>query len=169
MPLKPSPLPPIEIVSSLFDCDFKTGIVRNRISRTTRVAGERSDRTFRSAYRVVSIGGHLFNAHRVIWAIANGRDTKNYIDHKNGNKDDNRLENLRECTHAQNMRNKRSYSNNTSGSCGVHKRKDNGKWRAFVSVSGKRTNLGQFETFEEADVAAKRGRIEKHQEFARAV
>jgi hypothetical protein len=51
--------------------------------------------------------------HRVIWAMNTGYWPINQIDHKNGNRSDNRLENMREATHADNMKNQK----NVQGAC----------------------------------------------------
>lgn len=83
--------------------------------------------------------------------IANPHDGMS-VDHINGNKLDNRRENLRVCTHQTNMRNRPNpYANNTSGYRGVTYIKRTKKWRAFLS-------LGDFKTPQEAAKAAIRGR-----------
>lgn len=64
------------------------------------------------------------------------------VDHINGNGLDNRRENLRNCTHAENKRNNKRYSNNSSGYIGVDRNK--GKWRAYIQVNKKWIHLGYF-------------------------
>ena len=77
------------------------------------------------------------------------------IDHINRNKNDNRKNNLRSCTHQQNTINVGKKKNNTSGIVGVSYRKDRHKWRAEIRVNGKYKNLGMFENFEDAVEARK--------------
>jgi hypothetical protein len=48
----------------------------------------------------------ILRAHRVAWALSTGRWPPDLIDHINRVKRDNRLANLREATHAQNLQNK---------------------------------------------------------------
>jgi hypothetical protein len=74
---------------------------------------------------------------------------------------DNRRENLRICTNAQNIQNSKRRSDNTSGFKGVSFEKDSGKWVARVTIPGTKTqkNLGRYDSAEEAgrvyDEAAK--------------
>jgi hypothetical protein len=66
------------------------------------------------------------------------------IDHINQIKDDNRIENLRECTKRQNNINTRSYRNKTSKYRGVHWCKRYKKWRASIGVMNKKKSLGSY-------------------------
>ena len=87
----------------------------------------------------------------------NGRE----LDHINGAKDDNRIENLRLITHSENSVNTRRKRNNTSGHAGVFWNKQINKWVASIRVHPKRINLGNFDTKEEA-VAARKTAEEKY-------
>ena len=140
----------------------------NKMSRTSRRCDELADIHTRTGYRSVYVAGKMQSAHRVIWVMTHGREPVGYLDHINGNILDNRPDNLREATHAENMRNKKIYKSNTSGAKGVHRRKDNGLWRAYISSGGKRTNVGQFSTREEAQAALDKVRAKMHGEYARA-
>jgi hypothetical protein len=84
--------------------------------------------------------------HRVIMNCPQGM----VIDHINGDKLDNRKENLRICTQLENSRNKRSFPKNTSGYRGVSFDKNKGKFRAFIWVNGKNKSLGYFKNAIEA-------------------
>ena len=57
-------------------------------------------------YIQISINDKLYKGHRLAWFYVHGAWPKDQIDHVNGKRDDNRLENLRECTNAQNSQNK---------------------------------------------------------------
>jgi len=106
--------------------------------------------------------------HRVILALMLKRDllTGEEVDHIDGNGLNNTRKNLRLATKAQNMANSRKRSDNTSGFKGVCWYEHKGKWRAYISVSGKKMHLGYF-TSKEAAYAAYCTAAEKyHGEFA---
>jgi hypothetical protein len=60
----------------------------------------------KDGYRTVNIMGLNYLAHRVVWSIVHGANPLHVIDHINGNRGDNRPGNLRDVTHAENMRNR---------------------------------------------------------------
>lgn len=101
--------------------------------------------------------------HTVIMKTPRGMKT----DHINGNGLDNRRENLRICTHAENMRNSRPHSNNTSGFKGVAWNKRESKWVAHIRLNRKRIHLGYFDTAEAAATAYEKAARELHGEFSR--
>jgi len=104
-------------------------------------------------YLTGRIFNSLYKAHRVAWALATGAWPTADIDHINGTRDDNRLENLRSVSRQENLKNRRLSSNNTSGAHGVSLHKQAGKWRARISVDNKEISLGLFETKEQAILA----------------
>lgn len=72
------------------------------------------------------------------------------VDHINGDGLDNRRENLRICTHAENTRNKRMLGANTSGFKGVSWHKGDRKFRAQITVNKRKIHLGNFDDAEMA-------------------
>lgn len=94
-------------------------------------------------------------AHRLAFYISNGRPPACQIDHINGDRLDNRMANLREVTHAENMLNQGPRKNNKSGVVGVSWSKAGGKWQA----NGPRQYIGTFSTFELAVAAATEHRV----------
>ena len=90
------------------------------------------------------------SAHRLIWVLFNGDIPSDMqIDHKNGNRSDNRIENLRVVTLTENARNRGISKNNTSGVLGVCWDKSRDKWQ--VVTSGK--FIGYFDDKEKAALA----------------
>ena len=88
-------------------------------------------------------------AHRVIWCIQNGKWPVGEIDHIDGNKANNKIENLRDVTKSQNQRNRGSVKGSLSIYCGVTK-KSEAKWCAKISVNKKQIHIGYFDTEEDA-------------------
>ena len=90
------------------------------------------------------------------------------IDHKNGNKLDNRRENLRPCNQSQNTANAGIRKNNKAGYKGVtyDERNPNMKWIANLTKNYKHIYIGAFRTKEEAAVAYNSRAIKEFGEFA---
>jgi hypothetical protein len=104
-------------------------------------------------YVVVVIDRVQYTAHRIIWIMHNGEIPQGMvIDHIDGDKTNNNIENLRCVTSAQNtMNRKRPPSNNTSGYMGVYfDDSTSKKWRAGIAINGSFKHIGRFETKEEA-------------------
>jgi hypothetical protein len=99
----------------------------------------------KSGYRQIKLKGKLHQAHRLIWAYHYGQlDSSFQLDHINGVKNDNRIENLRPVTPQENCfhrseKNSKGYTWNCSSK----------KWQAHITVAGKNKYLGVYE--DEAD------------------
>lgn len=106
-------------------------------------------------YRRGSLLGRKMLSHRAAWAIFYGQWPENYIDHINGNRADNRIQNLRDVTRAENQKNQRMNCLNTSGALGVCLFKPTGKWSAEIKVGGEKFHLGYFSCKEDAIAARK--------------
>jgi hypothetical protein len=132
--------------------------------RYSRVkAGDIAGTTWNNYVRVKFLG-KSYSAHRLAWFLYYNAWPKLHLDHINGDSTDNRIVNLRECTHQQNHGNRKKQAN-LSGFKGVSK-KDN-KWQARVCFNFKRHYLGLFNTAEEAAKAYDEKAKELHGEFAR--
>jgi hypothetical protein len=105
-------------------------------------------------YKRSSIFGSVFQAQRVAWSIYYGERPRGEIDHENGVKSDNRIENLRDVTHRENGRNQKRKSNNVSGATGVYWHKRDERWVAYINGNRGREYLGYF-TDKTAAIAAR--------------
>jgi hypothetical protein len=84
-------------------------------------------------YLRVSLGGVDYRAHRLVWKLVTGRDPSLMLDHKDGNRANNRWANLREATQGEQTQNSKLRKDNRSGRRGVL-RASNGKgWRAVIA------------------------------------
>lgn len=100
-------------------------------------------------YRQGSIFGKKCFAHRAAWALASGSWPEADVDHINGDRSDNRADNLRSATRTENGRNQKLRSTNTSGAMGVSKARGDA-WQAYVKVDGVSRHLGTFASKEDA-------------------
>lgn len=117
-----------------------------------RVAGRIDEIT---GYNKIMLQGIPRLGHRLAWAIHYGEYPSGTIDHINGIRCDNRLNNLRNVSHSANMRNIKKPITNTSGIVGVHWCKRDKNWRASIQVSRKTKYLGNYDRFEDAVAARK--------------
>jgi hypothetical protein len=111
-------------------------------------------------YVQIFIDGTGYKAHRLAWMYAYGVWPTHILDHKNGDRADNRLCNLREATYQLNAENRRrARSGHAVGLLGVVWRHRNQKFEARINVNKKYVYLGLFDTAEAAHaayIAAKR-------------
>lgn len=107
-------------------------------------------------------GQKMLLMHREIHPVPDGFE----VDHKNGNRLDNRRQNLRQCSVSQNQQNRRSTPMNTSGFRGVHWAKHEHKWKAAIRVDGRKVHLGYHLAPEDAARAYDRAAVKYFGEFA---
>lgn len=156
----------LSLVNDRLEIDSKTGnlIWKRKVAYRIKV-GDKAGRTNSSGYIQISVGGRFYLAHRLVWLIFHGEIPDSDIDHINGDRKDNRIENLRIATRSENSQNQRRCRlDSKSGVIGVSWKSKNNKWRAQININGKVTHIGLFEDKEAAEkayLAAKR----KHHKF----
>lgn len=89
------------------------------------------------------------------------------VDHINGDGLDNRRENLRLCTHAENLHNSKKYKNNSTGFKGVHWNKQRNIYQVYIMINRKHKYIGSFTILEEAARAYDKAAKEYYGDFAR--
>jgi hypothetical protein len=109
------------------------------------------------------LGSREILSHRVAWFIHYGSWPNGVVDHENHIGRDNRIVNLRDVTHANNLRNAKRSKANKSGVTGVHWNKAAGKWHVSIGGSDRGKSviyLGLFSDIEEAKAARKKAEEE---------
>lgn len=162
----PTPSITAEEARQLLDYDAETGALTWRVGRKRARAGNVAGTPHSKGYIQIRIYGKPYLAHRLAWLITHGAWPENQIDHINGERDDNRLVNLRPATPAENLRNAKRQRNNTSGFKGVSWHKPSKRWQAQIAVNGRTIHVGCFSTPEEAHAAYCKAAEKLHGEFA---
>lgn len=153
---KKKPLPSIERLREVLSYNPETG----RILVNGRPAGS-SESGPRKYLRVMVDGVHI-QQHRAAFALMTGRWPEGDVDHINGLGNDNRWENLRESSRAENNQNQGVSRNSTSGVTGVAFHKPTGKWRAYIVRDRKQRHLGLFLSKDEAAEAYAKAKATLH-------
>lgn len=119
-----------------------------------RYAGTAAGSLSSDGYLQVRIDGKRYSAHRLAWLYVYGSWPVFDTDHKNGNRLDNRILNLRDVPHQENMQNARKPRvNSMTGLLGASFDKQSGKYRAQIRFGGKVRHLGYFPDPESAHAA----------------
>lgn len=154
---------------NFFSYDSKTGNLHWKVKTNWKVSlGQKAGSLMRSGYIRVFVNGTPYLAHRIVWEMHNHKiPDRHEIDHINGIRDDNRIENLRLATRSQNQWNSCKRKTNNSGLKGVCWHKRDERWRAQITVFSKVKYIGSFLTKEDAYAARLEAEKQYHGEFAR--
>jgi hypothetical protein len=156
----------VDLLNHLFEYDKETGNLLWKRKSSAKVKVGAIAGTLKShGYLCVGINYNSYRAHRLIFLMHKGYLPKT-IDHINGDKLDNRIENLRAATVGQNQHNRKTNANNTSGYKGVSWHKARKKWVARITLERKNIHLGYFANAEEAAKVVRAAREELHGDFA---
>lgn len=149
-------------VCDLLSYNPDDGLLRWKVGGSGRNLGQIAGWKHNRGYVAIEVLGGTYLAHRVAWFISTGEFPKNQIDHINGDRSDNRLNNLREVTNAQNAQNKRcARIDNKAGALGVRLMRN--KWQARITTNGKTIHLGSFDSKELASVAYVEAKRKQHE------
>lgn len=145
-------LPSYEEISKVLAYNPETGLFTRKIATARCVkVGDTAGHVNEQGYIIIKYLGLAYKAHRLAWLFTNKEWPKGDIDHKDGNKSNNAITNLRDVSRSTNALNTSVASKNTSGFRGVSAH--NGKWRARIMLNGVQTIIGMFSTPEEASAA----------------
>lgn len=158
-----------ERLCSVLSYNAKTGLFTWKEVTSNRVkVGDVAGQIDPHGHRIISVCGIRYSAHRLAWFYVHGEWPKDEIDHINLIKDDNRIANLREATHSENVRNVKMRRRNKTGFKGVirHHQSPN-KFVAQITVDRKVMYLGIFDDPKTAYAAYVEASLKHHGNFGR--
>src|SRR5262245_26042039 len=158
-----------ERLKELLSYDPETGLF---YARQKRPGPKRTFIGSKSGHYIrISIDDVSYRAHRLAWLWMTGEWPPDFMDHIDGEKQNNKWINLRLATKSQNQDNCGPPKDNKSGFKGVSRYRQGeiwGKpWQAGIQHRGKKHHLGHFATAEEAHEAYRVAALQMFGEFAR--
>jgi len=140
-----------DLLRSIFRYDKEEGKLYWKISRSKCIKeGDEAGMLTGAGYRRVYISDRLYMVYRVIWLMYHGEVPKGQIDHINGVRNDNHIDNLRVVSHSENQRNASIRKDNNTGTTGVFRSSRGSSFEVRISVEGKQKHIGTFASLEEA-------------------
>lgn len=129
-------------------------------------AGTKAGTLASRGYMQTMVQGRMYRNHQLVYLMHHGFIPP-FIDHIDGNKLNNKIDNLRETDKGKNNYNAMRRKDNTSGFKGVSLNKRTGKWYGYIMYQRKHIHLGSFKTPEDAYEAVCKARLQYHGEHAR--
>lgn len=152
-----------ELLHQLFE--YVDGELYWKVSRGKAKVGKMAGSIDSGGYKQLNYCSKPYSIHRLIFLMHHGYMPK-MVDHINGIRSDNRIENLREADNRLNQYNAKKQPS-TSGAKNVHWDDKSKEWRVRININGKRTQIGRFADLELAELIAIEARDKYHKEFAR--
>jgi hypothetical protein len=159
----------INVLRELLIYDPETGIFRWRNQHGRMKANTIAGDSCKGGWRIC-VNYRRYMAHRLAYFYMKGVWPNGEIDHKDLDQLNNRFENLRVATHAQNAANTRAKRTNKLGVKGVFYNPacPHRPFQARINISRKHKYLGSYSSVEAASAAYEKAAIEAYGKFARA-
>ena len=154
-------------LQELLDYNPHTGIFTRLKGVKGYSVGSKVGSVNSDGYLRIMIDGRKYQSHRLAFLWMTGDWPKDEVDHIDGERMNNRWDNLREATQSQNQANSKIKSTNTSGLKGASFHKQRQKWLAQIQINSRQRFLGYFDTKEEAHESYCSAAIKLQGEFAR--
>jgi hypothetical protein len=148
-------------LKELVSYDKETGNFFRNVPVANIKAGLVVARPAKNGYVRMHIDGHLYYLHRLAWFYEHN-EWPIAIDHIDGNKQNNKIENLRSATYGQNMQNTSAKTKAASGFKGAYFHPKTKNWQSKIMLDGKTKSLGYYKTPEEAHQAYIDGKNKFH-------
>jgi hypothetical protein len=141
-----------EKVRQMLDYNPETGALHWKIGGGNRVIGKAAGTPHSKGYVAIGLCGKYHKAHRLVWLHVTGKWPSGELDHINFCRNDNRIENLRVVTRAENTGHRAGpRKGNKTGFLGVSR--SGSRFIARATVNGEEQYLGTFPTPETAHAA----------------
>lgn len=137
-------------LKELLNYNQNTGIFTWIVNKNRAHIGDIAGCSNSKGYIYIQINGYNFRAHRLAWLYVYGKFPDYEIDHIDRDRKNNRISNLRDINHNQNMQNTKIYSSNKSGYRGVSWNKTQCKWKVTVRYKQKHYHGGVFVNIDDA-------------------
>lgn len=147
--------PTQERLKELFNYCPETGLLTRKVTKTynAKKGSAAGSLNKSNGYLAVAIDGRTYCVHKIIWLHVFGGHGDHQVDHRDGNRINNKIKNLHIASQQKNMMNKSMQSNNKSNITGVRWTHALNKYRSVITVKGKVTHLGVFNTIFDAACA----------------
>ena len=116
-------------------------------------------------YTYIRFRGRPVAAQKLAWLFMYGEWPSEKVDHKDRNRANNAISNLRLATSSQNQQNRKLCSRSTTGVKGVGLHKASGKYQVTLTIDGKKKHFGLFTDIETAELVARGAREKYHGEY----
>jgi hypothetical protein len=141
-------LPSLEELKKLFKYDPETGEFTKLVTTGNSKAGLSSGHLASDGYLILCFKRKRFLAHRLAWLMYYGTEPKQVIDHIDGNRLNNKIQNLRDVSNSENLINNKR--NRNGGLRNTHYCNSRKKWVARICFQDRDVTIGRYNTEEEA-------------------
>jgi hypothetical protein len=166
--MKIKELPPLATLQEMLCYNPETGELLWKVDRHSNKVKGKTAGSRNGDYYVVRILSKNYYAHRIAYALHYGEQLSidTLIDHIDGDRSNNCIDNLRKANHTENAYNRKVRANSDSGHNGVSLVNYIDKWKAQIVINGRQTSLGYFDCKEDA-ITARLNAEREHNIFVR--
>lgn len=138
-----------ERLKQLLHYEPESGVFTWRVKKCRAEAGSVAGTPHNAGYTTLKIDGVKYLRHRCVWLYEYGRWPVEEIDHMDGNRGNDRLSNLRECTSSENKQNLAERTRRKAGTL-LGAILTRGRWKAQIRSQGVVHCIGHYDTEDQA-------------------